>query len=323
MFRLWSVAALALTFGTTAGAGPSATEAPDRSPRFVRAWGKKGTAQGEFSAPIGIAIDKHDSIFVTDLGNDRVQQFDADGKFLRAFAVPGPAGGIAVGRDGTVYVSLTFGKDRIVAFSPQGKLLRQWGKTGTGDGEFKYPMGLAVGPDGSVYVADNVNRRIQKFSPRGKFLAKWGTGGDGPGQFGGKGARKQPPDFGAGPGFLAFDGKGILHATDARRGKVHRFKPDGTFVSSWGSSADGPGGFGSRPRSRAPMGMTIDRQGRVWVATNNRLQLFTAEGKYLTGFGVRGAGKGQFQLPHGLASDSKGSLYVVDTRNHRIQKFAP
>jgi DNA-binding beta-propeller fold protein YncE len=296
---------------------------PRHSPRFVRAWGKKGAAPGEFNAPIGIAIDRHDHIFVTDLGNQRVQQFDADGKFLGAFAVPGPAGGIAVGPDGTVYVSQTFVKNRIVAFTPKGKLLRQWGKTGSGDGEFQYPAGLAVGPDGSVYVADNFNRRIQKFSPQGKFLAKWGTGGDGPGQFGGKGADKLPGAFGIGPGFLAFDGKGLLHATDARGGKVHRFRPDGTFVSSWGSSDDGPGGFGGRPKSRGPMGIAIDKQERVWVATNNRLQLFTARGKYLTGFGNKGVGKGEFQTPHGLAIDSKGHLYVVDTHNHRIQKFAP
>src|SRR5262249_11080912 len=142
----------------------------------------------------------------------------------------------------------------------------QWGKTGRGDGELTFPTGLAVGPDGLVYVADNGNRRIQKFSPQGKFLARWGQGGEGPGQFGGTGADKLPPTFGRGPGFLAFDGMGLLNATDARGGKVHRFKPDGTLVSSWGSNADGPGGFGGRPKSPGPMGIAIDRQGRVWVA---------------------------------------------------------
>jgi DNA-binding beta-propeller fold protein YncE len=293
-------------------------------PRFVREWGKKGAAHGEFGVPIGIAIDRHDRIFVTDMGNHRVLQFDTDGKFLADFAVPGAPGGIAVSPDGTLYVSLTMGGDRIVAFSPQGKLLRQWGKKGTGAGEFQYPAGLAVGPDGSLYVADNVNLRIQKFSPQGKFLARWGKGGDGPGNFGGKGAEKlSRPPFGTGPGWLAFDSKGLLQVSDSRAGKVHRFKPDGTFVSSWGTTDDGPGGFGSRPTTRATMAITIDSQKRVWVATNNRLQLFTAEGKYLTGFGVKGDGKGQFHRPHGLAIDSKGYLYVVDTRNHRIQKFAP
>src|SRR5262249_32163470 len=162
---------------------------------------------------------------------------------LAAFAVDGSPGGIAVGRDGTVYVSLTMGGNRILAYTPEGKLLRQWGKRGQGDGELNYPAGLAVGPDGSVYVADNANRRIQKFSPQGKFLAKWGRAGEGPGGFGGKGAERLPPAFGTGPGWLAFDHKGVLYATDAQGGKVHRFKPNGDFVSSWGSD-DGPGGFG-------------------------------------------------------------------------------
>jgi sugar lactone lactonase YvrE len=308
--------------GIGKGPAPLATERPPHPPRFVRAWGKNGTAPGEFIAPIGIAIDRHDRIFVADFGNQRVQQFDTDGKFLTAFVVDGGPGGIAVGRDGTVYVSLTMGKDRIVAFTPEGKLLRQWGKKGQGDGELDHPTGLAVGPDGSVYVADNSNRRIQKFSPQGKFLAKWGQGGGGPGQFGGKGAEKQAPAFGTGPGWLAFDGKGLLYASDAHGGKVHRFKPNGDFVSSWGSNG-GPGGFGAGPKDRAPMGIAIDRQGRVWVAANNRLQLFTAEGRYLTGFGAEGVGEGELRLPHGLAIDSRGHLYVADTRNHRIQKFAP
>src|SRR5262249_13992587 len=149
--------------------GAGRTEGPRLPPpRFVRAWGKRGTDRGEFDAPIGIAIDAHDRIFVTDLGNRRVQQFDTDGRFLAAFALPGPPGGIAVGRDGTVYVSLTFGEGRVVACTPEGKLLRQWGKAGQGDGEFRFPTGVAVGPDGSVYLADNGNRRIQKFSPQGK-----------------------------------------------------------------------------------------------------------------------------------------------------------
>jgi DNA-binding beta-propeller fold protein YncE len=313
MVRLLCVAILSL------GATPASETQP---PRFARAWGKKGVAQGEFNVPIGIAIDRRDRIFVTDFQNQRVQQFDTNGKFLAAFAVPGSPGGIAIGRDGTVYVSLTMDRHCIVAFNREGKLLRQWGKRGAGAGEFNYPTGLAVGPDGSLYVADNVNHRLQKFNAQGKFLAQWGKGGEGPGQFGGKGAEKMT-DFGIGPGFLAFDGKGLLHVSDARAGKVHRFKPDGIFVSSWGKGGDGPGGFGNTPRSRAPMGLAIDRKGRVWVATNNRLQLFTAQGKYLTGFGVKGVGPGEFHRPHGLAIDSKGYLYVVDTRNHRIQKFAP
>src|SRR5262249_60173869 len=100
---------------------------------------------------------------------------------------------------------------------------------------------------GGVRRAPIAPRSIQKFSPQGKFLAKWGKGGGGPGEFGGKGAEKLPPAFGIGPGFLAL-GKGLLYASDPHGGKVHRFKFDGTFVSSWGVK-EGPGGFGGSPKS--------------------------------------------------------------------------
>jgi tripartite motif-containing protein 71 len=58
-----------------------------------------------------------------------------------------------------------------------------WGQTGTGDGQFKGPNGIAVDSDGNVFVADSGNARIQKFSSTGQFLGKWGRGGNGDGQF--------------------------------------------------------------------------------------------------------------------------------------------
>ena len=60
----------------------------------------------------------------------------------------------------------------------------------------------------------------------------------------------------------------------------------------------------------------------MWVSSlNDRVQLFTPEGKFLLGLGGTGKGPGQFARPHGLAVDSKGNLYVADAGNQRIQKF--
>ncbi len=305
----------------TPPADPPAAEAP----RFVRAWGKKGSGSGEFHTPIGIAVSKAGEVFVADLNNRRVQRFDADGAFLSAFDTPGKPGGIALDGADRVYVSL-FDKDRIAAFTEAGTLLRQWGRTGRGDGEFKFPAGLAVGPDGSVYLGDDVNRRVQRFSPAGEFLAKWGKGGTGPGEFGGPGTEKLHPDFRtSGPNFLAFDAKGVLYATDGRGGKVHRFTAGGKFLGSWGSNDDRPGGFGGRPKNLpGPTGICIDGRGGVWVAaTSGHVQRFSAVGEYQAGFGKRGSGPGEFHTPHGVASDGRGRLYVADTQNQRIQQFAP
>lgn len=250
----------------------------ESAPKWLLSWGKEGKKPGEFQAPIGIAIDRADNVFVADLYNQRVQQFDAEGRSIASFSVAG------------------------------------------------HPGGIAIGPGGNVFLADDVHHRIQVFSPAGDLLRVIGRPGDGSGQFGGAGTEKFHPDLRTtGPSFLAFDRDGVLFATEARRGKVHRFTTEGKFLSVWGSNKVEPGGFGGRSKNLpGPTGICVDGQGRVWVAaTNHRVQLFTTEGRYLRGLGEKGTGPGQFHTPHGLAMDSKGNLYVVDTQNHRIQKFAP
>ena len=304
---------------------PAANHPAVQVPTFIREWGREGDAEGEFQIPIGIAVSKADELLITDFQNERVQRFDSDGNFLSAFTVDDRPSGIALDSEGNIYVAL-FDNCQITLFTPDGTQLRTWGREGQGDGETISPAGLAVGPDGNVYLGDDVNRRIQKFSPEGEFLLKWGRGGAGPGEFGGEGTDQLPAGFRtSGPNFLAFDSNDILYATDGRGGKVHRFTTDGEFVSRWGDNEDKPGSFGGRPGNLpGPTGLCIDQQDRVWVAaTSNRIQLFTATGEYLLGFGKPGSAPAEFQTPHGLALDSQGNLYVVDTQNHRIQKFSP
>src|SRR5262245_45541331 len=172
---------------------PRAAPAAEPPPvRHLLTWGGKGTEPGKFNFPIGIAIDK-DEIFVTDFYNSRVQKFSPDGKLLAAFKVLPNPGGIAVGRKGNLYLShFPLGRqneerkpDRLTVYDRSGKYLKEWGKSGTGDSQFDFPGGMAIGRDGRVYVADQTNRRVQVFDAEGKFLAKWGEYGTKPGQFGG------------------------------------------------------------------------------------------------------------------------------------------
>jgi DNA-binding beta-propeller fold protein YncE len=58
-----------------------------------------------------------------------------------------------------------------------------WGTEGSGDGQFQFPVGVAVALDGSVYVVDSYNDRIQKFTSEGVFVSQWGTEGSGDGEF--------------------------------------------------------------------------------------------------------------------------------------------
>jgi sugar lactone lactonase YvrE len=184
-----------------------------------------------------------------------------------------------------------------------------------------------LGLDGLLYVPDQGNSRVQKFTTDGRFVGKWGEHGSEPGQFGGG-----EPAGGrfAGPQFVAFDRAGNVYTTDAALDRVQKFTPDGNLLAFWGSGSAEPGGFGpptvnkdGTPGPGGPIGLCVDRHDRVWVsATNNRVQQFTGAGDYLCGLGGEGTEPGRFHLPHGVALDSRGCLYVADTMNARIQKFA-
>jgi DNA-binding beta-propeller fold protein YncE len=331
-----AVAVVGLVGAPAGPAGQGRAAAPQAAaPRFLKEWGRKGSAPGEFHFPIGIAVNAADEVLVTDFYNNRVQKFSTDGKLLAVIPVLPQPGGIALGRSGEMYLAHFPGQtgkertpDRISVYEATGKLLRQWGRTGRGDGEFDFPGGVAVGPDGRVYVADQTNRRVQVFDARGKFLAKWGGYGTRPGQFGGN---TSPRSRVGGPQFLAFDSKGRLYTTEGSVGRVQRFTAAGKFLLAWGDNEDRPGHFGGvftgfkdrKATLQGPVGIGVDRHDRVWVsAVSGRIQQFTSGGVYLRGFGGAGTGPGRFYAPHGLAFDSRGRLYVVDGFNHRVQKFA-
>lgn len=309
----------------------------DDSARFLLEWGKKGSKHGEFNFPIAIAINAADEVFVTDHYNARVQKFSTEGKFLAEISVaPGPSG-IAVSATGAIYVGHFSGvkgvkerlSDKVTVYSPAGKLLREWGKSGSGDGEFNMPGGIAIDKEDRVYVADQTNHRVQVFDAEGKFLRKWGEYGTKQGQFGGNEPIKSRV---GGPQFVAFDSAGNIYTTEASVGRVQKFTPDGKFLLAWGDNQDKPGSFGGKfgapdrfaARLIGPIAICIDKKDRVWLsAVSGRVQQFTNTGKFVRGFGeTQGSGPGQFLAPHGLVLDSHGHLYVVDSYNHRVQKFA-
>jgi sugar lactone lactonase YvrE len=321
--RRWSrrellAAAASLTLGSAYRA--SANDAP-RAPTFIREWGGLGAEPGQFRTPISIAIDRHDSVWVTDFKNLRVQQFRADGTFVSAFDVAADQpGGLAVDREGNLYVA-HWNQHKIIVYSPTGKVLRTLGKKGEADGDFQVPGGMAFTPEGDLLVADQGNGRVQRLRPDGTFLQKWGEHGAGDGQFGagrGLGSRFR------GPQFVAVDGEGAVYATEVATPRVQKFSATGKHLLSFGGKSTGPGGFGGpRPEIDGPIAVCVDRNGHLWVsATNHRVQQFDRSGRFLQSLGRDGQGPGEFHYPHGLAVDSRNRLYVVDSQNARIQQFA-
>ena len=200
MRRLFCVTQFALVVTAIATRALSADPPADviAPPKFVAAFGRAGAGDGEFKSPIGLAINAADELFVTDAFGKSLQRFTREGKFLGKVTTGEFPGGIAVDRDGLVYVAAMM-DHKISVYRPRRAdappeapafaLVREFGSKGNADGQFDQPGGLAFASDGSLLVCDQVNHRVQRLTPEGRFLGKWGEYGDAAGQFG---ARTNP-----------------------------------------------------------------------------------------------------------------------------------
>ena len=163
----------------------------DREGRFVGSWG-----EGLFVRPHGITIGPDDAVYCTDDLDHTVKKFTPTGTLLgilgksgspsdtgatsmdfRTIRHAGPPfhypTNLALAADGSLYISDGYGNSRVHLFSSDFDHLTSWGEPGGGPGEFRLPHGIAVGPDGTVVVADRENSRLQFFSPEGRFLEEW------------------------------------------------------------------------------------------------------------------------------------------------------
>jgi sugar lactone lactonase YvrE len=156
-----------ITQGHTPGTGGNARVSRfDRSGMLIRTWGGKGTGPGQFNVPHGIAIDAKGLVWVTDREGQRIEIFDADGRYIREVNVAGLPCGLHIGADHIHMVNGFAGQ--IVRLDLNGTVLAATGKPGTGLGEFGEAHYVAVSPRGDLYVADTVNRALQKFVPRSR-----------------------------------------------------------------------------------------------------------------------------------------------------------
>jgi DNA-binding beta-propeller fold protein YncE len=110
-----------------------------------------------------IAIDKKGRVYVADRTNNRVQIFDADGKFLDEWTHLGKPYGLYIDDKTRVYV-VDGVSNNVYVVNCKGKVLVKFGKTGTGVGEFKMSHSVTVDKQGNIYIAEGDGHRIQKFA---------------------------------------------------------------------------------------------------------------------------------------------------------------
>ena len=145
---------------------------------LVRAWG-----EGIIESSHQIKIDRQGMVWLVDVGKHVVMQFTPEGKLRKTLGTPGVAGcdkthfykptDVAISPAGEVFVTDGYGNHRVVHFDREGRFVKEWGKWGTGPGEFSLPHAIVIDSKGRLYVADRNNARVQVFDAGGKFLSQW------------------------------------------------------------------------------------------------------------------------------------------------------
>lgn len=296
--------------------------AGDGHPGFRGDGGAAGQAQ--LRSPYGLALDRAGNLYIADLGNARVRRVSPDGKITTVagggnsdpvrggFAVNARFNAprnVAVDASGVLYIS-DFGAHRVYVVLPGGAISALAG-TGTagskGDGgpasqaQLNAPAGLAVDADGSLYIADSGNARIRKVS--GATIDTVGVAG--------MPASLCPLPLYA-PTGVAVDAAGSLYIADGDQ--TLRMPAGGTPVLLPTGSRD----------------LAVDLSGAVYISKGALVFRVTGRGLSLIAggapYGFFGDGgpalQARFQQPSGVAADASGNIYVADTPNHRVRKFA-
>lgn len=226
--------------------------------KVTRVQGDRGLI---LQTPLGVVVDAKDNIFVSDPLQHMVLKFDPDGHLLATIG----------GKDGIknpTFMAIDEGRQRlyvvdshlhqVLVFDLVSLQLKdKIGRRGEKNGEFNFPVGIAVAPDGSLAVTDTGSCSVQVFNPDYKFVRRFGAQGNRPGEF-------------IRPKGVAIDNEGNYWVVDAAFNNFQIFSPKGVLLMWVGQFGNVPGAF------NLPMGIYIDKSQKVYVSDqlNHRLQIF-------------------------------------------------
>ncbi|NIT37374.1 MAG: 6-bladed beta-propeller [candidate division Zixibacteria bacterium] len=249
--------------------------------------------------PVGVAVAPNGYVYVIYWYLARgggVAFFTPTGNRLGEWSITGDyrVYDIDIAQNGNVYAIVG---NEIRYYTPIGSLLGKWGSPGSGEGEFYDPDGVAIAPNGNVYVLDSGNGRVQYFTAAGSYLGKWGGV--------------------AQCSALAVAPDGNVYVSHTGGECIKYFTPTGSLLGRWGSEGSGEGQF------KWVREIAVNKSGWVFVADrrNFRIQFFTATGDFLGKWGTRGTGDGQFENPYSIAIAPDEVIYVADEGTNRVQYF--
>jgi YD repeat-containing protein len=293
--------------------------------------GLAANGAGGFNDPVGVAVDPSGAIWVVDRSNNRVEKFSTENNYIAEY---GGAQGIKLAEptyiavsDGNLYIADS-GEHRIEEMTQAGAYVGQFGESGTGNGQFANPDGIAANPNtGTLFVGDPGNSRVEEFSRTGTYISQFGTAGSGAGQV------KEPVG-------VTVDALGQIFVVDSGNARVEAWEsvPQAPVYTTQFGSAGSEAGQLEEPRGDA-----VDAHGDVWVAEykSDRISEFSAAGVFMktVGWGVSsgakewqscpskckkglaGAGEGEFSGPTSITV-ANSVVYITDYLNNRVEELS-
>lgn len=260
----------------------------DPSGRLVSSFGA-----GLFAFPHGFTVDGDGNIWTSDANADET---------VLGISARGP-NGVLRGH-------------QVFKFDPAGTLLLTLGKAGVagnGPDTFDRPTGIAVAPNGNIFVSDGhgPNDRVVKFSKEGTFIKTWGRHGSGPGEF------DQPHDISLG------GSRGWIYVADRSNNRVQIFDQEGRFIAAWTQFGRPSAVFVSRDdtlyvsdsQSNSKVNPGFTRGITVGSAIDGSLRAFIPDPD------LAEAEVNRISGASGIVADDEGTIYAADVGPHRLRKY--
>jgi DNA-binding beta-propeller fold protein YncE len=231
----------------------------DKAGKLLQSWDETPIKSSH-----GIRVGPDGNIWTVDVAAHTLFTFTPQGRILQVIGSPGGRAGtmeskdsfnrptgVAFGPGGEFYVSDGYENSRVVKFGRDGVFQKQWGKSGTGDSEFRIVHDVAVDSKGRVYVADRENHRVQVFDSEGSLLTKW-------------------TDIGSPWGLYYVARENAIYMCDGYNNRIVKLNTEGQITGVLGSYGKTPGKFDFAHN------IAVDSTGAIYVAEikNWRVQKF-------------------------------------------------
>lgn len=282
---------------------------------YLFGFGGKGRGPGRLDTPVRVEVTLSDHVYVLEEGNERIQRFKPDTTHDRYYNLAGVD--FAVDGYGFLYV-LDRKRGRVREIGLDGKVLGRFGTSGKGKRQFRKPQGLAIGPDGTIFVVDTGNKRLVRVRLENQLKRELLT------------HNLATKLLVSGPirqiklAASALDrAGGVLYAFDTAKGQIVAFSAEGKETVRFGGEGEA--------KTRASSGFAVSPKHGVYIADKkgHRIQVFSRKGVYQHDFGVAKGlfaskkKEGRVKAPHDVAVNEGGTVYIADTGNRRVDAFSP